>query len=195
MANGDERLESALQAVLATIPSATPLERAFLLKRAGDLCVSMDDRRRALGWYGRSVDQWLELGNWEQAALLCRLIVSVQPEAVRARCTLLWIAIGTRHDGDALQELSGYVAAAIQHRQTTLAAQQLVWMFDATTSIPLREQLVAELIRLGDARAEVLRARLHDASATPADPDQLWARVLDATIGQPAMLARLASTG
>ena len=56
--------------------------------------------------------------------------------------------------------------------------------------------LAAELTRLGATeRATALRARLHDASAAPADDDQLWARVLDATIGQPAMLARLASAG
>ena len=190
----EERLEAALARVLAALPAASPRKRAFLLKRAGDVCVAMDERRKALGWYGRAVDQLLELGDAAQAALLCRLIVYVQPEAVRARCTLTWIALGTGEDERAAENLAAYVDAARHAGQTALATQQLGWMFAAAPTQPLRERVVAGLRALGEpAHADALAAQLTEAPPAPLPPAQLWARVLEATIGPPATPARTAA--
>ena len=180
------RLEAALAQTLEQLPSATGRARAALLKRAGDVCVSMGEPRKALGWYGKAVDQYLELADPEQAALLCRLIIFVQPEAVRARCTLTWIALGAEQHAEAAGLLADYVEAARTAGQTTIAAQQLGWMFEATRSEATRARIVIGMLKLGESdRAEALAAEL-EGVAPPAgaqDREELWARVLQAAVG------------
>jgi tetratricopeptide (TPR) repeat protein len=188
-----DRLESALETILLALETAAPPQRAFLLKRAGDVCVSMNERRKALGWYGRAVDQHLHLGDHAQAALLCRMIIHVQPDAVRARCTLAWIAIATEQHADAVRELGSYVEAARQGRQNALAARQLGWMFEAAGSSEVREKVVAALRDLGDAtRANALGGALAEGSAPALGAAERRARMLEATIGPPATSARIA---
>ncbi len=186
--NPEERLKAALQSVVDALPSATPQQRAFLLKRGGDVCVGLDERQKALGWYGRAIDQLLELGDTGQAEILCRLIISVQPDAVRARCTLTWIALGTGKHDEAARHLADYVQAAFRAGRSTLAARQLGWMFEAAGPSALRERIVLELCNLGEAdQADELAARLRSAPAPPLDPEALWRRVLEATVGPAAL--------
>jgi hypothetical protein len=189
--NADPRLETALQQVLDALPTASPPQRAFLLKRAGDLCVSMEQRGKALGWYGRAVDQTLELGDAEGAAQICRLIIFVQPEAVRARCTLTWIALGTGDHAAAVESLGDYADAARRTGQKAIAVRQLGLMFDAAADRGFRERLVFEMTTLDDVeRVAALAERLRAPAPPPPEREQLWARVLDATIGAAALAAR-----
>ncbi len=179
----EQRLEEALRRTLSALPEASPVQKAFLYKRAGDVCVGMDERRKALAWYGRAVDQHLQLGDPQQAALLCRLIIHVQPEAVRARGTLTWIALGTAEDDEAARQLDAYVEAVQRAGQGALAAQQLDWMFTTTGSRRLRTRLLAGLEALGETeRARVLAAAMEMPGAAPVER---WARVLAATTGTP----------
>jgi predicted Zn-dependent protease len=183
-ADPEQRLEAALRTIVEQLPGATPEQRAFLLKRAGDVCVGLGEPRKALGWYGRAVDQHLELGEAEQAATLCRLIIYVQPEAVRARCTLTWIAIGTERHPEAGEQLGAYVDAARHAGQTEIAAQQLGWMFGVVSSPNLRRQIVAAMRALGhdqraDGMAEALRS---DPAPYPVDRDRLWEQLMEATV-------------
>lgn len=187
----DPRLETALRQVVDALSTALPGQRAFLLKRAGDLCVSMEQRGKALGWYGRAVDQSLQLGDAAGAARICRLIVFVQPDAVRARCTLTWIALGTGDREAAVECLGDYAEAARRAGQTAIAARQLGLMFDAAADRGFRERLVFELTTLDDVdRVAALAGRLRAPAEPAPDPDALWARVLDATIGEGAAAAR-----
>ena len=186
-ADAEQRLEAALRTVVDQLPTATPQQRAFLLKRAGDVCVGLGEQRKALGWYGRAVDQHLELGEAEQAATLCRLIIYVQPDAVRARCTLTWIAIGTERHPEAGEQLGAYIDAARTAGQAEIAARQLGWMFGVVSSPNLRRQIVAGMRALGeeeraDAMAEALRA---DPTPYAVDPERLWERLMEATVHHP----------
>lgn len=183
-AESEQRLEAALKSVVEQLPGATPQQRAFLLKRAGDVCVGLGEPRRALGWYGRAVDQHLELNEEEQAATLCRLIIYVQPEAVRARCTLTWIAIGTERHPEAGEQLGAYIDAARHAGQAAMAAQQLGWMFGVVSSPNLRRQIVAGMRALGeearaDAMAEALRS---DPAPYAVERDRLWNQLMEATV-------------
>lgn len=189
----EERLEAALKAVRDALPHATPRQRALLFKRGGDICVGLDERRKALPWYGRAIDQLLELGEGEEAARMCRLIIFVQPDAVRARGTLTWISIGMGDQEAAAEHLAAYTQAARQAGQIGLAAQQLSWMYEVATSQSLRERIAMEMRTLGDAqRAAAMTARLHAPPPQPVERELLWARVLDATIGAAARQARTA---
>jgi hypothetical protein len=183
-AESEQRLEAALKSVVEQLPAATPQQRAFLLKRAGDVCVGLDEPRKALGWYGRAVDQHLELGETEQAATLCRLIIYVQPEAVRARCTLTWLAIGSERHPEAAEQLGAYLDAARQAGQREMAAQQLGWMFGVVSSPNLRRQIVAGMRALdeesrADAMAEALRA---DPAPYQVARERFWEQLMEATV-------------
>ncbi len=183
-----EEVDAALAPIRESLDAAEGHERAVLLRRAGDICVQMGEPRKALGWYGRAVDQYLETGESEQAAGVCRQIIRVQPEAVRARCTLTWIALGAEKHAEAGRLLSDYISAALRAGQTELAVQQLGWMFDATRSESTRARIVVGMLKLGNTeRAEALAAEFE--GPLPASGDQareeLWARVLQAAVGVP----------
>jgi hypothetical protein len=182
------RCDDALADVNRALTTAAGADRALLLKRAGDVCVAHGEPRRALPWYGKAVDQYLELGQPDQAAELCRLIISVQPDAVRARCTLTWIALGAERHAEVGWLLSDYVSAAIRAGQTALAERQLTWMFEATRSESTRARIVVGMLKLGEtARAESMAAELDGTRAISGarDSDELWARVLQAAVGAP----------
>jgi hypothetical protein len=189
--SSEERLELALKAVLDALPHGTPRQKAILYKRAGDICVSVDERRKALGWYGRAVDQLLELGDADEAARICRLIIFVQPDAVRARGTLTWIEIGTGQYDGAVEHLAAYAHAAREAKQTVLAAQQMEWMYDVAVSAALRDRIIQEMRTLGHpARAEAIARRVPHPPPASLTREQIWARVLDATVGGLARSAR-----
>lgn len=183
-----EDLDAALAPIREQLDASQGHERAVLLRRAGDICVRMGEPRKALGWYGRAVDQYLEMGESEQAARVCHEIIQVQPDAVRARCTLTWIALGAEKHAEAGRLLADYVSAALRAGQTELAAQQLGWMFDATRSESTRARIVVGMLKLGDTeKAEALAAEFDSAFPTGGDQDrdELWARVLQAAVGVP----------
>lgn len=182
-----EQLETGLASVERALAKATPARRAELLTRAGDLCASMGETRPSLRWYGQAVDQYLELGESVHAARICRMILYVQPEAVRARCTLAWIDIAAGRYDAAADRIYDYAEHAREAGQEELAAQQLAWMFDAAPEgSALRERIVFALLRLGDGeRAEDL-SRRHRPAAADAPPatqrTELWTRVLEGAL-------------
>jgi predicted Zn-dependent protease len=182
-------LDAALAPIREALETASGAERAALLRRAGDLCVRMNEPRKALSWLGRAVDQHLEMEESDEAAAVCREIIRVQPDAVRARCTLTWIALGAGQETDAARLLTDYVDTARQAGQTAIAAQQLGWMFEASQSEAIRARIVVGLLKLGEAKqADTLAAELAGAPLTdtvPQDRDELWARVLQAAVGIP----------
>jgi hypothetical protein len=184
----DPRLEGALRTLVESLPDASPEQRAFLLKRAGDVCVGLGEPRKALGWYGRSVDQHLELRQLEQAATLCRLIIYVESNAVRARCTLTWIAIGEDRLPEAADQLGAYVDAARHAGQNEMAVRQLGWMFGVVTSPNLRRHIVAGMRALGEeSRAEAMAESLRSTpDVRPVDRDRVWEQLLEATVRREA---------
>lgn len=171
-----------MEAALAT---AGPAKRAALLQRAGDLCASVGEMRRSLAWYGQAVDQYLALDESTQAGQICRMILHVQPETVRARCTLCWLDIvAGRHD-EAADRVPEYADAAITAGQEEIAAQQLVWMFDAAPQgSRLRERIVFALFRMGEndrGRQLSIQSEPEMAMAASGRSD-LWKQVLEGAL-------------
>jgi hypothetical protein len=179
-----EELQRELDAIERRLAGTSPRNQSVLLKHAGDLCASMGERRRALGWYGRAVNLHLELGEASRAAALCHTILSIQPEAVRARCTLAWLAMAGGRTMEARQLVGEYAAAARAAGQDAMAAQQLTWMFEAADDGFLRHDIVRALRTLGDdARSATLPSESRPTG--PLDHDELWARVLRGTVAPP----------
>ena len=119
-----EELQRELDAIERRLAGSSPRNQSVLLKQAGDLCASMGERRRALGWYGRAVNLHLELGEAPRAAALCHTILTLQPEAVRARCTLAWLALDSVLGRDRTATVrSGRPAPAVRAADTEYATR------------------------------------------------------------------------
>ncbi|MDT8368613.1 MAG: hypothetical protein RQ745_05370 [Longimicrobiales bacterium] len=95
------------------------------LNRAGDLAYRAGQTDRALGYYGRAIDAYLEDQHLDAARGLANKIVRLHPEAVRTLCTLTWLDIAARHMATALLHLRDYVEAAERSRHHDLAAEQI----------------------------------------------------------------------
>jgi hypothetical protein len=184
-------LEAGLTAIEASLENAAPRTRGILLKRAGDLCASMGEGRRALVWYGRAVDQYLELRDTAAAGLICRMILYVHPGAVRARCTLCWIDIAAGRHEQAAAQIREYAEAAGKAGQQQMAAQQLGWMFDAAGEGPLRERIVFALLRMGESEHAGRLSQRHDPAADvqPGADAQMWSHLMEGNASTAGVLA------
>lgn len=177
-------LGEALSSIEARLQTARPKQRARLLRRAGDVCASSGQQREALRWYGQAIDQLLELSDAETASVLCRMILYVQPEAVRARCTLSWLDLTAGRYDDAARRIREYVKAAEAAGQEELAAQQLGWMFDAAAASPQLRALIVRLVfELGmHGRGRGLESPEQTTPEAATARHQLWVRVLEGAL-------------
>src|SRR5690606_22402582 len=90
---------------------ASPGYDAQLYNRAAELCLNAGDRVSALKYLGRAIDAYLDTGRFNAAAVLCQKVLRISPEAVRARSTLTWLALGQEDVEGAERALADYVAA------------------------------------------------------------------------------------
>ena len=98
------------------------------LNKAGDFALRDGDRARALHYYGRAIDTFLEDQQREAARGVANKLIRVHPEAVRTLCTLTWLDLGARHMATALMHLRDYVEAAGRVEMQELAGDQLYQM-------------------------------------------------------------------
>jgi predicted Zn-dependent protease len=178
----DKRLKSLEQQAEIALPGFD----AQFFNRAGDLCVEAQERRRALGYYGRAIDAYLRAGRYNAAGAVCRKLLRIAPSAVRARCTLAWLSIGKGLLSDAQWEVDEYVQAAVDAGQGDLALTQIRLMAEATYNPQLRALLADHLHKLGD--SDAARAVM-ESEGLEEDPreeaEALWSRVLRAALMAP----------
>ncbi len=114
--------------------------RGTPLNKAGDFALRDGDRTRALLYYGRAIDAFLEDEQREAARGVANKLIRVHPEAVRTLCTLVWLDLGSRHMATALLHLRDYIDAVIRVKMQPLAGDQL---FDMARIEPQAEFLEA----------------------------------------------------
>ena len=193
-ADGGQQLEQELRSLEDQARTASPGYETQFLSRAGNLCAEAGQVGRALGYYGRAIDAYLESGRFSAAEVLCTKVLRLSPEAVRARCTLAWLAIGKGYRAGTDREIADYVKAARKAGKEGLAAKQLRMMAEAAFSPELRELIGEHLLDMGEfADAEkVLEAVYQERSGLRRPPleDQgkLWAKLLRAALMGPAEL-------
>jgi hypothetical protein len=123
---------------------------ASALNQAGDACERAGEVALALEYYGQAIDANVKADRFTPAMALCRKVMRVAPNVVRARCTLAWLAIGNGFERDAITLLGEYVSAAQRARCGALAVAQLRRMSEVATGAELRLALEAHLRALGD---------------------------------------------
>ncbi len=125
-ASGD--LEKRLHRLETEAESAAPAYVGTSYNRAGYLALKEGQPERAVEYYGRAIDAFLEDGQREAARGVANKIIRVRPAAVRTLCTLTWLDLAARHSGTARLHLRDYIQAAKEIDQYSLAASQVYEM-------------------------------------------------------------------
>jgi tetratricopeptide (TPR) repeat protein len=133
-------------AEFATIPGAN----AVYLNQAGDACIAAGEYERGLQYIGRAIDAHVKADRFVAAMALCKKALRLNPEVVRARCTLAWLSIGNGFEGDACTWVDGYVTAAEHAGREHLAVSQLRRMGEVAAGEELRVVVGERLLALGD---------------------------------------------
>lgn len=148
-----KRISRQIEALEVQALCAPSEAKAEIYVRMGDLCLEGGRRDHAVFHYGRGVDAHLKTGHFLSAAALCRKMIKLTPEVVRARCTLAFLALGDGLVADAERQIGDYVRAAAQAGTEELAIKRLRLMATATDAHDIRLLLGEYLVSLGDARA------------------------------------------
>ena len=138
------------------------------LNRAGDECMQAGSGTRALTYYGRAIDAYLQEGHPELARGVARKLIRVHPHAVRTYCTLTWLDLGLGHLADARTHVGGYVAAARRAGREDLAIPQVKEMASTVAELEFRKAASTALHDLGDDEAA---RELQDTLPTAPEPE------------------------
>lgn len=180
-----DALEKKLTSLEREVERAPAGYRGTSLNRAGDLCFKSGWKTRALEYYGRAIDTFLEDQQLESARGVGVKIVRLHPDAVRTLCTLTWLDLAARHRADAVTHLRKYVAAVLRGGKKSVARTQIRKMALAVGDPKIREAAAEGLERLGDpeAAAEV-RVWIESGwdEAVPGRVDELRARCFEAAV-------------
>jgi hypothetical protein len=128
-----ERLEQEAQ-------NAAPGYVGTSYNRTGDLALREGDAERAMSFYGRAINAFLEDEQPEAARGVANKIIRLRPHAVRTLCTLMWLDLAAKHTATALLHLRDYVESAKKAKQSALAASQI---YEMARIVPDREVLGA----------------------------------------------------
>jgi tetratricopeptide (TPR) repeat protein len=145
-------LENALQDLaLQMREEMAPEQRARLMNMAGDLCYREGQRERGLLYFDAAIDLYLAAGQFAASAAICDKLVRANPQIVRARCTLAWLAIARGLADEAGRRVEEYGEAALRLERPTVAQRQLRAMAEETDSESVLESIAHALLKLGDA--------------------------------------------
>lgn len=184
-------LERHLEALELQAWSAPWHAKSDVYTRLGDLCMEARQRDRALSYYGLGIDAHLKTGRFGPAASLCRKVIALAPDVVRARCTLAFLSLGKGRVGEFEVHVSDYVQAACRAGQQELAATRLRLMARATDDIEIRLLLGHYLKKVGDPDAandvleSVFRERKEGPPRSREEQRERWARILRVAITGP----------
>ena len=182
------QLRESIAAIEKQVVTASPQQRPQLYNRLGDVYTKGGDVPSALKAYGRAIDGYLENGYYDAAAALCRKVIELKPDVIRARCTLAFLSLGKELLSDAQREISQYVDASRRVGQEELAIKRLHLMAEATDSHDTRTLLGEMLLELGDEQGAdavlgAVNAERNRLTAPPPEEQrERWARLLRTAI-------------
>jgi tetratricopeptide (TPR) repeat protein len=125
---GPEHIDAELARLERDAEKAAPGYVGTAYNKAGDLALRGGRADRALEYYGRAIDAFLDDAQREAARGVANKIIRVRPSAVRTLCTLTWLDLAAKHQATALLHLRDYVESAKQVDQQVRAATQIYAM-------------------------------------------------------------------
>ncbi len=173
----------------AAAEGAPPGYQGTPLNRAGDLCLKEGDHRRALEYYGRAINTFLEDGQPEAARGVANKIIRIHPEAVRTLCTLTWLDVAAGHMATALIHLADYKEAAQRASREGLAAEQILDMARSVTQPEFVDAAADALDQLGfpDEAAQARKwAKTGGSPESFQNPEKLSTHCITCAVGSSA---------
>jgi len=177
-------VEAELKRLETEAESAAPGYVGTAYNRAGDLALKGGESDRALKYYGRAIDAFLQDAQREAARGVANKIIRVRPSAVRTLCTLTWLDLAARHQATALLHLRDYVRAAREAGQHARAATQIFEMGRISADTEFVDAVADALDSLDfPTRADEVRGWANDGSpGAISDPLDLGQACLDAAV-------------
>lgn len=167
--SGDRDLEAQIAHLEAEAQRARPGYQGTPYNRAGDIALRAGDRDRAIGYYGRAINAFLEDQQREAARGVANKIIRVHPKAVRTLCTLTWLDLAAQHKATALLHLRDYVDAAREAEEHARAADQIFEMARISRQLEFVDAVADALDGLGfDERAAAVRAWVREGGSPDA---------------------------
>ena len=180
-------LDTRLERLESEAGSASPGYVGTSFNRAGDLARREGQLGRAVTYYGRAIDAFLEDSQREAARGVANKIIRVRPDAVRTLCTLTWLDLSAGHSATALLHLRDYVEAADAAARQSLAASQL---YEMARIVPESEFIAALADALDQLDFPDEAAEVREWVATEGSPDAISER---ATLAQACLSAAVKS--
>lgn len=184
---GSKTKERRLADLEAAAKGAAPGYQGTPLNRAGDLCLKEGDHRRALAYYGRAINTFLEDRQPEAARGVANKIIRIHPEAVRTLCTLTWLDLAAGHLATALIHLVNYKDASQRSASEPLAAEHILTMAKMIPQPEFVDAAADALDQLGyPDEASVARqwAKNGGSEESLKDPDELTAYCITEALGR-----------
>jgi len=166
--NSRDTLTQRLEKFEAEAETAAPGYVGTSYNRAGDLALREGAPDRAMSYYGRAIDAFLEDEQREAARGVANKIIRVRPNAVRTLCTLTWLDLAAQHSATALLHLRDYIAAAKDVDEYARAADQIYKM---ARVVPQSEFLGAAADALDGLDFSVRAARVRRWASGEGSPD------------------------
>lgn len=130
--------------------SEFPDQKARILNLAGDICFDASQPERALQYYDQAITTYTTCQHYNSAAMICKKIVALTPEAVRAYSTLAWLAIVRGMLDEAQKRIQQYVRAAEAQGLTRIARTTLISLADISEASEILESIAEALLQLDD---------------------------------------------
>jgi len=184
-AEGSRDLEAQLTRLEAEAGSARAGYQGTPYNKAGDVALRAGDKNRAVAYYGRAIDAFLEDQQREAARGVANKIIRVHPGAVRTLCTLTWLDLAAQHKATALLHLRDYVEAAREAGENDRAADQIFEMARIAPHLEFVDAVADALDSLGfDERASDVRGWAREGGAPDAlhDDEALTERCLASAV-------------
>ncbi len=121
-------VDAQLQRLETEAEKALPGYVGSAYNRAGDIALREGRAEKAVGYYGRAIDAFLEDAQREAARGVANKILRVRPDTLRTLCTLTWLDLAAKHEATALLHLRDYVEKAAERDEHARAATQIYQM-------------------------------------------------------------------
>lgn len=143
-----------------------PNHKFRILNLAGDVCFDAGQAERALCFYERALHTLIAGQLFDSAALLCKKIVALRPDAITACATLAWLALVRGTLTEARNRIMQYSQLAEAAGLTQVARSQLRSIARQSDANDVLECIAEALLDLDDpAGADAIFGRVHAGTA------------------------------
>lgn len=156
------KLETLLTNVERRAADATSLDqKARVYNLAGDLCFDAHQPERALRYYEQAINIHISADQHDSAIALCKKLLALTPQTVRARYTLAWLTAARGLISEARIRIEDYVRAAERAGLARLARRHLLALAEIASTSEVLDAINEHLLRMGtDVTAEWVAGEL-----------------------------------